>query len=162
MTEAHKLALTYLYKMAEIKDDDLLKKVGEVLDARITALETLLEISIEHDYDGIDSRDGTISLLKHTIKQFRERKISVNQSDIIKKLTKYNEWRRGGEGEQPCPTTLGITVDGAIKLIVQQQELIDSQLQTISALKLRLEGLTDKHGRTAGLEAPSAADKVTR
>ena len=43
----------------------------------------------------------------------------MNQSEIIKNLTEYNAWRRGGDGEQPCPTKLGLTIDSAISYIKQ-------------------------------------------
>ena len=79
----------------------------------------------------------------------------MRKAEIIKNLIEYNEWRRGGEGDQPCPTALGITIDSAIKLIGHQQELVDSGIQTIDALKKRLQGLCAKYGidgRTTGFD----------
>ena len=79
----------------------------------------------------------------------------MKNNEIIKELTDYNAWRRGGDGKQICPTKLGLVIDGAISLIGQQQNAIDSQIQIINALKLRLEGLNIKYGIdgcTTGLE----------
>ena len=49
----------------------------------------------------------------------------MKQTEIMQDLIEYNEWRRGGEGEQPCPTSLGLTIDGALKLLTVQNEKID-------------------------------------
>ena len=42
----------------------------------------------------------------------------ISRALTVKKLKEYNEWRRGGDGPQPNPTTLGKTIEDAIKLIL--------------------------------------------
>ena len=74
----------------------------------------------------------------------------MKQSEIMKNLIEYNEWRRGGEGEQPCPTSLGLTIDRVLKMLTAQNEAIDSQLQTIDAMKKRLQALHDARTKWGG------------
>ena len=40
-----------------------------------------------------------------------------NIHDIIKRLRAYNEWRRGGNGEQPDPAEIGRDIDEVIELL---------------------------------------------
>jgi hypothetical protein len=47
--------------------------------------------------------------------------MKAKQQDIIAKLTAYNEWRRGGDGEQPDPTDIGVAIDGAIQILGASQ-----------------------------------------
>lgn len=45
--------------------------------------------------------------------------------EVTKRLEYYNEWRRGGDGEQPNPTQLGKDIEYAIdklKQIDQQKD----------------------------------------
>jgi hypothetical protein len=41
----------------------------------------------------------------------------MTKEETIDILRQYNEWRRGAEIDQPHPTTIGIAIDNAIKLL---------------------------------------------
>ena len=44
-------------------------------------------------------------------------KMTENIDDLIKRLRAYNEWRRGGNGEQPDPAEIGRDIDEVIELL---------------------------------------------
>lgn len=41
----------------------------------------------------------------------------------IGELEYYNKWRRGKDIEQPNPTKLGLTIDNAIKLLREYEQI---------------------------------------
>jgi hypothetical protein len=42
----------------------------------------------------------------------------------IKTLKKYNEWRRGGEGEMPNPKEIGVAIDHAVDVLQSVENLL--------------------------------------
>ena len=58
----------------------------------------------------------------------------TSTEQLITRLRRFNEWRRGGEFEQPEPTTLGRDIDDAIALLEQHIKLIDGYDELYSAL----------------------------
>lgn len=45
----------------------------------------------------------------------------INKTII--ELEYYNKWRRGKDTKQPCPTKLGLTIDNAIKLLKEYEQI---------------------------------------
>lgn len=41
----------------------------------------------------------------------------MRKQDTLDLLTAFNEWRRGGEGDQPDPKEIGLAIDSAIDFI---------------------------------------------
>ena len=41
----------------------------------------------------------------------------MTAQEIIDYLDAYQDWRRGGDGEQPCPVKLGEVLDEAIEML---------------------------------------------
>ena len=59
---------------------------------------------------------------------------------IVEKLIEYNKWRRGDETiEQPDPIELGKTIDAAVELMREQQELLKEAKSTSQILHEGLE-----------------------
>jgi len=48
---------------------------------------------------------------------------------LIARLRFYNEWRRGGEMEQPSPTSLGVDLDDAAALLEAMAAAIAATLE---------------------------------
>lgn len=42
--------------------------------------------------------------------------------EVIEQLQIYNDWRRGGEGEQPNPKFIGILIEEAIKHLKEKSK----------------------------------------
>lgn len=64
----------------------------------------------------------------------------MNRNDVIEMLLEYNNWRRGGDGEQPDPKEVGEVIDRAIDLIKSQEhgriELQDVSVATRHRVQL--------------------------
>lgn len=41
----------------------------------------------------------------------------MDRDECVRILEEYNQWRRGGDGDQPSPTVIGIAIDRAIEFI---------------------------------------------
>lgn len=47
----------------------------------------------------------------------------MKTKEIINTLTRYNEWRRGADIEQPNPEEIGRAIDHAIKRMIELEGL---------------------------------------
>ena len=49
----------------------------------------------------------------------------MTPTETITILRQFNEWRRGGDIEQPGPLAVGEAIDAAIEMIEEQERLFD-------------------------------------
>ncbi len=63
----------------------------------------------------------------------------MKNKKIIRYLTEYNEWRRGGEGEQPNPINLWMIIEKAIKKL----ESHDQEVKDLDAKLALSESIVD-------------------
>ena len=60
----------------------------------------------------------------------------MTPTETITILRRYNEWRRGGDIEQPGPLAVGEVIDAAIEMI-ERMDKIESAAQNLVKMKGR-------------------------
>ena len=60
----------------------------------------------------------------------------MNPNEVAAKLQHFNDWRRGGDIDQPGPLAVGEAIDAAIEMI-ERMERIESAAQNLVKMKGR-------------------------
>lgn len=65
------------------------------------------------------------------------------QHPNVKALRQFNRWRRGGDGDQPHPKSVGEVIDWAIRVCEEADKLVNAKGKAAEKAYARLEAVVN-------------------